>query len=185
MHRRAFLLLTISGLTGCATVGRGKIPTVPSGLDGPYRLDSGDKLRVTVFEQASLSNSYSVDQAGYIAFPLIGNVPARGLTTQELAGAIAKGLRAGYLRNPDVSVEVDTYRPFFIMGEVRTPGQYTYVNGLTAQTAIAIAGGFTARGNDREVEVSRQVNGKVITGRIPVAAAVRPGDIIRVLPRLF
>ncbi|WP_237155194.1 polysaccharide biosynthesis/export family protein [Oryzibacter oryziterrae] len=187
MHRRTFLVMALAGLSGCVSTRPAPKadPAMPTGLDGPYRLDSGDKLRVTVFEQASLSNTYSVDQAGYISFPLIGNVPARGLTTQELAGSIAKGLRAGYLRNPDVSVEVDTYRPFFIMGEVRNPGQYTYVNGLTAQTAIAIAGGFTARASEGSVQITRQINGQVYTGAIPLTAPVRPGDVIRVGQRLF
>ena len=169
------------------TSGRKLAPVtmLEPGLDGPYHLDSGDKLRITVFEQASLTNTYTVDQAGYLAFPLIGNVAARGLTTQELARALARGLSGGYLRNPDVSVEVDTYRPFFIMGEVRNPGQYTYVDGLTAQTAVAIAGGFTARANDGQVEVTRRLNGKSYTGLVPLSAAIRPGDVLRVPLRLF
>lgn len=187
MQRRVFLSLILAGLGGCVAAGRPQAPApaLPSGLDGPYRLDSGDKLRITVFEQASLTNTYTVDQAGYVAFPLIGNVAARGATTQELAGSIAHGLGRGYLRNPDVSVEVDTYRPFFIMGEVRNPGQYTYVSGLTAQTAIAIAGGFTARAKDNEVEVTRHLNGRVYTGVVPINSPIRPGDVLRVPLRFF
>lgn len=187
MQRRAFLGLALLGLAACAPRQRlASIPTsVPDGLDGPYRLDSGDKLRVTVFEQTTLSGTFSIDQAGYIAYPLIGSVPARGLTTQELAGALTRGLKKGFLTNPDVTVEVDTYRPFFIMGEVRNPGQYTYVNAMTIETAVAIAGGFTSRADERHIDVSRRLNGKTYAGTLSPGALVRPGDVIKVAQRLF
>jgi polysaccharide export outer membrane protein len=84
----------------------------------PYTLDSGDRLRITVFDQQSLTNTYTVDQAGYVAFPLIGQVPARGRTLQQLSGQIAQKLQQGYLRDPDVTIDVDRYRSVFIMGEV-------------------------------------------------------------------
>lgn len=188
MQRRAFLGLALLGLGACTTVSRAPAtaPTaVPTGLDGPYRLDSGDKLRITVFEQAALTGTFSVDQSGYVAYPLIGSVAARGLTTQEVAGAIRAGLKRGFLNNPDVTVEVDTYRPFFIMGEVRSPGQYSYVNGMTAETAVAIAGGFTSRASERGIAVSRQLNGRTYNGTLPLSAPIRPGDVLRVGQRLF
>ncbi|GAB5464374.1 MAG: polysaccharide biosynthesis/export family protein [Hoeflea alexandrii] len=112
----------------------------------PYRLDAGDRLRVTVFEQDGLTGTYTIDQSGYIAFPLIGAVPARGRTLQELEGNIAVSLRQGYLRDPDVSIEIDRYRSFYIMGEVGQAGQYSYVAGMTVQNAIAIAGGLFLAG---------------------------------------
>ncbi|WP_370673638.1 polysaccharide biosynthesis/export family protein [Pleomorphomonas sp. PLEO] len=189
MRRRAFLGLALLGLGACTALPRRQPadaqPPFPDGLDGPYRLDSGDKLRVTVFEQTALSGTFSIDQSGYIAYPLVGNVVARGLTTQELAGALTRGLKKGYLTNPDVTVEVDTYRPFFIMGEVRNPGQYTYVNTMTIETAIAIAGGFTSRADERRIEVSRRLNGKNYTGILPPSALVRPGDVLKIAQRLF
>lgn len=151
----------------------------------PYRLDSGDRLRISVFDQAGLTNTYTVDQAGYIAFPLIGQVAARGQTLPALEGAIAARLRQGYLRDPDVTIEVDRYRPVFVMGEVGRPGQYSYVPGMTAQNAVAIAGGFTSRGNQRDVDVTRKINGQVITGRTAVSAPVLAGDTIYVRERLF
>jgi polysaccharide export outer membrane protein len=151
----------------------------------PYRLDSGDRLRITVFEQTGLSNTYTVDQAGYIAFPLIGQVAARGETLPALEGAIASRLKQGYLRDPDVTIEVDRYRPVFVMGEVGRPGQYSYVPGMTVQNAVAIAGGFTPRGNQREVDVTRKINGRAISGRTPVTSAVLAGDTIYVRERLF
>jgi polysaccharide export outer membrane protein len=151
----------------------------------PYRLDSGDRLRVSVFEQTGLSNTYTVDQAGYIAFPLVGQVAARGQTLPALEGAIAARLKKGYLRDPDVTIEIDRYRPVFVMGEVGRPGQYSYVPGMTAQNAIAIAGGFTPRGNQRDVDVTRKINGDVMTGRTIISSQVLAGDTIYVRERLF
>ncbi len=151
----------------------------------PYLLDSGDRLRVTVFEQEGLTNVYSVDQAGYISFPLVGAVPARGHTTGQLEGAIAERLRAGYLRDPDVSVEVERYRPIFIMGEVGSAGQYTYVPGMTVHKAIASAGGFSPRAQQADVDVTRVINGKVMTGRVLTSDPLLPGDTIYVRERLF
>ena len=151
----------------------------------PYRLDSGDRLRVSVFEQTGLSNTYTVDQAGYISFPLIGQVAARGQTMVALEGTIAAKLKQGYLRDPDVTIEMDRYRPVFVMGEVGRPGQYSYVPGMTAQNAIAIAGGFTPRGNQRDIDVTRKINGRSITGRTSISSAVLAGDTIYVRERLF
>jgi len=156
-----------------------------SAITQPYRLGAGDRIRVTVFEQEGLTNTYSVDQSGYVAFPLVGNVPARGKTVQEMEGALAAQLRQGYLRDPDVSVEVDRYRPIFVMGEVGAAGQYSYVPGLTAQKAIAIAGGFSPRANQGNVDITRDINGKVMTGRVLTSDPVLPGDTIYVRERLF
>lgn len=150
-----------------------------------YRLDSGDRLRVTVFEQTGLSNTYTVDQSGYVAFPLIGPVPARGQTLPQLEGAIAQKLRQGFLRDPDVTIEIDRYRPIFIMGEVGRPGQYSYVPGMTIQNAIAIAGGFSTRANQRDVDVTRKINTEVITGRVTITAPILAGDTIYVRERFF
>lgn len=151
----------------------------------PYRLDAGDRLRITVFEQAALTGTYSIDQAGYIAFPLIGSVPARGRTLQELEGAVASSLRQGYLRDPDVSIEIDRYRSFFIMGEVGQAGQYSYVAGMTVQNAIAIAGGYTPRANQRNVDITRKINGEIMTGRVLITDPILAGDTIYVRERLF
>lgn len=154
-------------------------------LTESYRLDSGDQLRVTVFGQDNLTNTYLVDQSGYVSIPLIAKVAARGQTTGDLTRDIAARLRNGYLRDPDVSVEIAQYRPFFIMGEVNSAGQYSYVAGMTAQTAVAIAGGFTARARQKVITITRTLNGEVITGQVPVTAPIRPGDTLHVRERLF
>ncbi|MBO9098053.1 MULTISPECIES: polysaccharide biosynthesis/export family protein [unclassified Rhizobium] len=151
----------------------------------PYRLDSGDRLRVTVFEQQALTNTYTVDQAGYISVPLIGQVTARGKTMQQLSGEIASKLKQGYLRDPDVSIDVDRYRSIYVMGEVGQPGQYSYVPGMTIQNAVAAAGGFTPRAYQGNTDVTRKINGHVMTGRVGISDAVLAGDTIYVRERLF
>lgn len=151
----------------------------------PYVLDSGDRLRVTVFEQEGLTNTYTVDQAGYIAFPLIGQVPARGSTLPKLEKLIAQKLQQGYLRDPDVSIEVDRYRSIFVMGEVGQSGQYTYVPGMTVQNAIAIAGGYSPRASMKNVDITRKINGQIMTGRVPITDPVMAGDTIYVRERLL
>ena len=121
-------LLAVSMLAGCSSYK----PTPEAFhkvLDEPYRLGAGDRVRVTVFEQQGLTNTYSVDQSGYLSFPLIGAIPARGHTSQQLEGEIAKKLRQGYLRDPDVSVEIDRYRPIFVMGEVGAVGPVFLCSG--------------------------------------------------------
>lgn len=185
-----FLFLALVGaalVSGCGTASYPpQDPSTYKTLVGPYKLDSGDRLRVVVFGQTDLTNSYMVDQAGYISMPLIGAVPARGRSTQELEGQIAAKLKSGsFIRDPDVSVEVDRYRPFFIMGEVTSAGQYPYVNGMTVQMAVAIAGGFTPRAQRSDVDVTRQVNGRVMTVRLLPTQPVYPGDTVNVRERLF
>ena len=150
-----------------------------------YGLDRGDKLRVVVFGQDGLSASYSVDTGGNITMPLIGAVHARGYTPAQLQAAIAAKLRQGYVREPHVAVEIETYRPFFILGEVTLPGQYPYVANMTVETAVAIAGGYTPRAQKWQLEISRQVGGltekRVVSPNYPV----RPGDTVKVAERWF
>jgi polysaccharide export outer membrane protein len=153
--------------------------------ESPYRLDSGDKLRVVVFGQDGLSNSYTVDPSGSITMPLIGAVPARGLTTAALAQAISAKLRQGYIREPHVAVEVDAYRPFFILGEVTLPGQYPYVANMTVETAVAIAGGYTPRAFKFQVEISRSVDGVTTRQKVPAIYPVKPGDTVIISERWF
>ena len=158
---------------------------VANPVDAPYTLDSGDKLRVMVFGQDGLTNSYAVDAAGNITLPLIGAVTARGRTTATLSTAIADRLRQGYLREPHVAVEVEAYRPFFILGEVTYPGQYPYVANMTVETAVAIAGGFGPRAYRRTVDVSRPSEQGPVRFNAPVEATLRPGDTVVVAERWF
>lgn len=172
------------GLSGCASY-RPAPKVFHKATIQPYRLDSGDRLRITVFEQPSLTNTYTVDQAGYIAFPLVGQVAARGATLTQLEGALAQKLKQGFLRDPDVSIEVDRYRSIFVMGQVGQPGQYAYVPGMTILNAIAVSGGFNGRANQRDVDVTRKINGQIITGRVPITDPILAGDTVYVRERLF
>jgi protein involved in polysaccharide export with SLBB domain len=157
----------------------------PVAAQPAYTLDSGDKLRVVVFGQDGITNSYIVGADGNVNLPLVGAVPARGFTTAQLSQMISERLKQGYVREPHVSVEVETYRPFFILGEVTTPGQYPYVANMTAETAIAIAGGFSPRADKRQVELTRNAPGQTFKGDVPLSYPVRPGDTIQVKERWF
>ena len=160
----------------------------PAGLtnyDTPYQLDAGDRLRIQVFGQEGLTNSYIVDAAGCISMSLVGSVSARGLTTAELARAISARLRNGYVRNPHVSVEVEAYRPFFILGEVNAPGQYPYVPNMSVEAAIAIAGGYAPRASKTDIILSRNFYGQIFRGPVPPEFSMRPGDTITVKARWF
>ena len=155
------------------------------GLEMPYALDSGDRLRITVFGQEGLTNSYAVDAAGNITMPLIGPVPARGLTPEQLSQSISERLRQGYIREPKVALEIEAYRPFFILGEVTTPGQYAYVANMTVENAIAIAGGFGPRADKSKVTLTRNQNGQQLKATIGLNYPLRPGDTLRIPERWF
>jgi len=150
-----------------------------------YTLDAGDKLRVVVFGQDGITNSYVVGADGHVNLPLVGSVPARGFTTSQLSQMIAERLKQGYVREPHVSVEVEAYRPFFILGEVTTPGQYPYVANMTAEKAVAIAGGFSPRADKRRVELTRSAPGQSFKGDVPLTYPIRPGDTVVVKERWF
>lgn len=185
VFRKSVLIAALAGTLAACSSYRPAPAAFHEALNYPYQLGAGDRVRVTVFEQESLTNTYSIDQSGYLAFPLVGAVPARGRTAQQIEASIAEKLRQGYLRDPDVSVEVDRYRPIFVMGEVGAAGQYSYVPGLTVQKAIAIAGGFTPRANQGTVDITRDINGKVMTGRVVTSDPLLPGDTVYVRERLF
>lgn len=168
----------------------GPYPSMPQAVamgpeDSGYGLDSGDKLRVVVFGQDGLSASYAVDTSGSITMPLIGAVPARGRTPAQLQAAIGAKLRQGYVREPHVAVEIEAYRPFFILGEVTLPGQYPYVSNMTVETAVAIAGGYSPRAQKQRIEINRQVNGLTEKQVVSPNYPVRPGDTIKVAERWF
>lgn len=160
-------------------------PMAPVRYDASYHLDAGDKLRVVVYGQEGLTNSYAIDAGGSITMPLIGAVPARGRTTAGLAGEIAARLRNGYIREPSVAVEIDTYRPFFILGEVSAPGQYPYVPNMTVESAVAIAGGFSPRAKRDVVTVTHTDAGGAMRAVVPLGTPLAPGDTVFVGERWF
>jgi polysaccharide export outer membrane protein len=161
------------------------LPAAASSPHDPYRLDTGDRLRISVYGQPSLSRIYSVDQTGNVPFPLIGSVRARGRTAIELGRAIRSRLARDFVRDPFVTVDVAQNRPFFILGEVRLPGQYSFVSGMTVETAVAIAGGYTERASERRFRITRRFNGLVDQIEAPADYALQPGDTVYVFERFF
>lgn len=155
-------------------------------VDRGYRLGSGDRVRITIFGQPELTGEYQVDGTGQLAFPLIGQVQAGGLTGPGLEQALVDKLKPDYLKNPSVSVEVLTYRPFYIVGEVRQPGSYPYVTGMSVINAIALAGGFTYRARESSFYLSRTgPNGEKARLDATPETPVLPGDVITVRERYF
>ena len=154
--------------------------SVPSG----YLLDSGDKLRINVFNEEKLTGDYAVSSAGTVAMPLIGTVQARGLTADQLAAALTGQLKT-FVNDPRVAAEVLTYRPYYILGEVNRPGEYPFVNGMRIEQAIAAAGGYTYRANQTRVFVQRGETGERTVALRDSPVRVMPGDTIRVGERYF
>jgi polysaccharide biosynthesis/export protein len=153
--------------------------------DAPYHLDAGDRLRVVVYGQEGLTNTYAIDAGGAITMPLIGAVPARGRSTVGLAAEISARLRRGFIREPSVAVEIESYRPFFILGEVAAPGQYPYVPNMTVESAVAIAGGFSPRARRDSVTLTHTDASGPARFVVPSGTPLSPGDTVLVGERWF
>jgi polysaccharide export outer membrane protein len=158
---------------------------MPAVHEAAYRLDAGDKLRVVVYGQDGLTNTYAIDAGGSITMPLIGAVPARGRTPAGLASEIAVKLRKGYIREPSVAVEIESYRPFFILGEVAAPGQYPYVPNMSVESAVAIAGGFSPRAKRDSVTLTHADGAGSSRTVVPLGTPLGPGDTVLVGERWF
>ena len=157
----------------------------PVRYDTAYRLDAGDKLRIVVYGQEGLTNTYAIDAGGSITMPLIGSVPARGRTPAGLAAEITGKLRNGYIRDPSVAVEIESYRPFFILGEVQAPGQYPYVPNMTVESAVAIAGGFSPRARRDVVTLTHTDSSGSARVVVPLGTPISPGDTVQIGERWF
>jgi polysaccharide biosynthesis/export protein len=165
-------------------VGYAGAPT-PVRYDAAYRLDAGDKLRIVVYGQEGLTNTYAIDAGGSITMPLIGSVPARGRTPAGLASEITAKLRNGYIREPSVAVEIESYRPFFILGEVAAPGQYPFVPNMSVESAVAIAGGFSPRARRDRVTLTHTDGSGSARFVVPLGTGISPGDTVLVGERWF
>jgi polysaccharide export outer membrane protein len=175
-------LAPTNGLGGGLRQGTAATP----GKDPDYKLGANDRLRITVFGQPTLTGEYTLDGNGVLSFPLIGNVPAEGITTSQLQKAIAAKLEPDYLVNPNVSAEVITRRPFYVIGEVLKPGNYTYVTSLTAINAVAMAGGFTRRAKKNDFYIRRtSAEGQTVRIEAHSGTVLQPGDTLEVRERLF
>ncbi len=188
MKRRDLLFGIALSVSGCAAwqAPGYDLPALPPAPPGPYRLGPGDSLTLRVYDQPQLSGSFDVDDSGMIELPLLGLVQATGLTSAGLASAIATALKTkNLILSASVAVEIARYRPFFILGEVTTPGQYPYRPGMTVLTAISIAGGFTYRAEQDYAGVTRDTGSGPAQYRASTFAIVQPGDVITVFERRF
>lgn len=150
-----------------------------------YTLGSGDRVKITVFGEDDLSGQFEISSAGEIAFPLIGDVKAAGLSLRQVAEEIAAKLLDGFLKKPRVNVEVVNYRPFYILGEVKRPGSYPYVGRMTVINAVALGGGFTHRAQKGRMSITRATDPQGREQLINSDDVVLPGDVIRVPERFF
>lgn len=153
--------------------------------ENEYRLGGGDRIKVTVFGHEDLSGEFEVNGAGRVTLPLIREVQVAGLSAHEVEQAIADKLKPDYLKEPRVSVQVLTYRPFYILGEVNSPGSYSYVSGMTVVTAVALAGGYTYRAKRDYVYITRGGDSEKKKQRADPNAPLYPGDLIEVPERFF
>jgi polysaccharide export outer membrane protein len=182
---RSAAALAMLACLSTTTAGAAWAAASPVGASTDYRLDAGDKLRLTVFGEPALTGEYVVGSNGRMALPLIGEVGAKGATTTEVEAMIETKLKDGYLRDPRVSLEVMTHRPFYILGEVNKPGEYPYTADLTVVRAVATANGFTYRANKKQVFIRHA--GEASEKAYPAESSqpLAPGDTVRVAERFF
>ena len=183
-------LLVLAGCGGGGDLNEGSATSAaealsPTGEPLGYTLGTGDHVRVTVFGEPDLSGDFEIDATGKISMPLVGDIKVGGLRLRDAEATIAQALSQGYLANPRVNVEVLNYRPFYIIGEVKTPGSYPYVNGMSVLTAVALAGGYTYRARENRVVITHANDPQRREVPATPDTPVLPGDIIRVPERFF
>ncbi len=186
---RTFIVtvVTIMSIAGCETTSGADITrtaTIPDGT--AYALAPGDQLKINVFDEPDLSGQFQVDENGNIAFPLVGDIHAGGLSQGEFRLSLIDDLKNGYVRKPRVTVDVLNYRPINIIGEVKNAGQYPYRPGITARDIPAIAGGYTYRANEHTLYISRGLKKRAVTIDLDKDhVSILPGDTIEIPERFF
>lgn len=181
----ALLLTAIVSVAGCTTPGA-DLPPVPVAQSDEYKLGAGDQVRVITFSEEQLTGDFRVNDSGDIALPLIGPVHAEGLTTKQLKERVVQVLlQKNLYRNPSVAVEIISYRPVFVLGEVAKPGQYPYQAGMSVITSVAVAGGFTYRAVTDTASIVRNTDGKPTEYRAGRETPLQPGDVVTIYERRF
>ena len=183
----AILICLSAFLSGCASNGTTPMISEPGAQGEEYRLAPGDKIQVSVFGEDTLTGDYVLTSAGNLSFPLVGKLSAGGRTVEELQAVLTRALADGYVNDPRISIQVVTFRPFYILGEVNKPGEYPVATGLTIQQAVAGAGGYTYRANTKRVFLKRStgVQEVLVDLRDTPNIIVRAGDTIRITERYF
>jgi polysaccharide export outer membrane protein len=188
-NRRSCQSCLAVAVTVCAVVScspGSDLPPLSPPSPGPYRLGVNEEVRVITFGEQQLTGQFRIDDRGDIAVPLLGPIPAIGHTTGELERSIELRLKdKGIMQAPSVLVDIVSYRPVFILGEVNKPGQYPYQPGMTVLTAVAVAGGFTYRAVTDYASILRDIDGHAVEGRVPRSMSVEPGDVIDIYERHF
>lgn len=180
-----FMMVSTSSGVAHAQAGSEPAATAANAQAMDYLLGPGDKVRVTVYGEESLSGEFFVSGSGLMSLPLIGEIKVGGMTVGQFQTAVQDKLKDGYLKDPRVSAEVLTFRPFYILGEVEKPGTYPYTSGLTVLNAVATAGGFTYRADKKSVYIKRNGDTSENKGELKPSTLVSPGDTIRIGERFF
>jgi protein involved in polysaccharide export with SLBB domain len=190
--RKAMMLMGLLAVAGCSSTQYGPVKSVSASQlsaadrgDTSYKLGAGDKLEITVYGEDNLSSEQQVGPDGNVVVPLAGAVQAAGRTAPDVADAIRGKLAEGFVKNPSVTVTIENYRPFYILGEVNTPGQFEYAKGMTVLAAVARGGGFTYRANKSEIFLKREGSADEIRVHLDTDMPIRPGDTIRIGERYF
>ncbi len=179
MVRLLTILLLISGGIGSFAVQANAAPaTLQSYMFGP-----GDTIKISVYQEADLSVTAEISQQGFIDMPLLGSVKMTGLTQQSAKEHLEQLLRDGYLVAPSVSITVDSYRPFFIYGEVRSPGSYPYQPDITLEQAIALSGGLLDRASRSQWHIQRGADKATFVAKSDTI--ILPGDVIKIDKSFF
>lgn len=188
MHANRIVLLALfwalSFWAAPAAMAQTEAVTVPE-VDTNYRLQAGDKLIITVFGEPDLSGEFTVAKEGTLAYPLLGALPVQNLTLGQFQNKLVSDLKNGYLQDPKVSIAITNYRPFYILGEVNKPGEYSYSGNINIINAVAMAGGFTYRAVTRRVYIRRAGDAEEKEYPVKADTQVLPGDTIRIDERFF
>jgi polysaccharide export outer membrane protein len=189
MRRLKLIFYTVLMLAALLTgpvvkAGAEDAPKPEQVLETVYTLGAGDKLKITVFGEPDLSGEFQLDGSGHISFPLVGEVTAKGITIRQLEQRLVDKLKDGYIVSPRISLEVLNYRPFYILGEVKNPGEYEYVSGITLYNAVAMAGGYTYRARQDRAHITR-ANTEQVIENADHSTLILPGDIINIRERFF
>ncbi len=177
---RTMILAGCAMLMGCASTATRPLPSVDL---VEYRLAPGDKLRLDVFREAGFSGEYTINDQGMIGVPEMGDVRAAGKTLAQLRSDLTAVLRRDYVRNARINLDVVSYRPIYILGEVEKPGEYAFAGGMSVYALVAKAGGFTYRANAHVVWIRHAGEASEAAYELTSGASVLPGDTVRIGPR--